>query len=72
VSSLRLIPIPGTAVHPSDRNRVLLLMAAFAFEVILALWVLLVAPAIHADPAQGSPHARDDPLATRAVKVWLR
>ena len=53
-----------------DRYRVLLLLAAFAFEVYLStIWVALVEPPMDADHAQESPHYRHGPPATPAVKA---
>jgi hypothetical protein len=53
-----------------DRHRVLLLLAAFAFQVGRStLWVALMKPPMHTDHAQKSPHDRYRPRATRTVKV---
>jgi hypothetical protein len=60
---------PETAgVVVVERYRGLRLQATFAFKVVIAIWVALVAPPMHADPAQKSPHGSHGPPATRAVK----
>ncbi|MET0521991.1 MAG: hypothetical protein ABW156_08445, partial [Jiangellaceae bacterium] len=61
LSSVRAAAIAARLV--CDRHRVLLLLAAFAFQVCPSIRVALVDPPMHADHAQKFPHDRHTPPA---------
>jgi hypothetical protein len=68
--------VPGlwrkAAAFVDERDRILLLLAPFAFEICgSTLWITLVEPPMHADLAQELPHDRDSPLAMLVVKAVL-